>query len=63
MIALGGNSLSRNGQTGTIQQQFEYTRDALNGISHFIEQDYNICINHGVVQTNRETLWCDQAIL
>ena len=47
MIALGGNSLSRNGQTGTIQQQFEYTRDALNGISHFIEQDYNICINHG----------------
>ena len=47
MIALGGNSLSRNGQTGTIQQQFEYTRDALTGISHFIKQDYNICINHG----------------
>ena len=47
MIAMGGNSLSRNGQTGNIQQQFEYTRDALNGISHFIEQGYNICINHG----------------
>ena len=44
MIALGGNSLSRNGQTGTIQQQFEYTRDALNGISHFIEQIIGVFI-------------------
>ncbi len=47
MIALGGNSLSQNNQTGTIQQQFEHTREALKGISNFIRQDYNICINHG----------------
>ena len=47
MIALGGNSLSRKGQAGTINEQFEQTRQALEGISHFIDQDYKICINHG----------------
>ena len=47
MIALGGNSLSKKGQTGTIEQQFEQTRQALEGIRHFIDQDYKICINHG----------------
>ena len=47
MIAIGGNSLSPKGETGTIQQQFAHTRETLEGIAHFIVQGYNLCINHG----------------
>ena len=47
MIAMGGNSLSPKGETGTIQQQFAHTRETLEGIAHFIVQGYNLCINHG----------------
>ena len=47
MIALGGNSLSPKDETGDIYQQFENTRKTLDGISHFIDCGYNLCINHG----------------
>ena len=47
IIAMGGNSISPKGETGTIQQQFSHTRDTVEGISHFIERGYNLCINHG----------------
>ena len=47
MIAMGGNSLSPKGETGTITQQFSHTREALDGIGNFIERGYNLCINHG----------------
>ena len=47
MIAIGGNSLSPKGETGTIQQQFAHTRETLEGIAHFIVHGYNLCINHG----------------
>ena len=47
MIAIGGNSLSPKDETGTIQQQFVHTREALGGIAHFIRHGYNLCINHG----------------
>ncbi len=47
MIAMGGNSISQKGEAGDISQQFTHTREALNGISHFIDRGYNICINHG----------------
>ena len=47
MIAMGGNSISQKGEAGEISQQFYHTRQALNGISHFIDHGYNICINHG----------------
>lgn len=47
MIAMGGNSLSPKGEAGTISQQFAHTRETLEGIGHFIERDYNLCINHG----------------
>jgi len=47
MIAIGGNSLSPKGETGTIQQQFAYTRETMEGLAHFIMQGYNLCINHG----------------
>ena len=47
MIALGGNSLSPKGFAGSIEQQFRYTRDTMEGLSIFIESSYNICITHG----------------
>jgi carbamate kinase len=47
MVALGGNALSPKDQTGTIKEQFEKTRQSLNGIMEFINVGYNICITHG----------------
>ena len=47
IIAMGGNSISPKGETGTIQEQFAHTRETVEGISHFIERGYNLCINHG----------------
>ena len=47
MIALGGNSISQKGEAGNISLQFTHTRQALDGISHFINRNYNLCINHG----------------
>tara|TARA_B110000014_G_scaffold260525_1_gene250447 strand:+ start:522 stop:1460 length:939 start_codon:yes stop_codon:yes gene_type:complete len=47
MIALGGNALSPKDQTGTIKEQFERTRQSLDGIMEFIKMGCNICITHG----------------
>ena len=47
MIAMGGNSISPKDGTGNIKEQFERTRQALEGIAHFINKGYNLCINHG----------------
>ena len=47
MIALGGNSLSPKGKTGSIESQFSYARKTMDGLSNFIDLNYNICITHG----------------
>ena len=47
MIALGGNSLSPKDKTGSIEDQFSYTRKTMDGLSNFIGLNYNICITHG----------------
>ena len=47
MIALGGNSLSPKGKTGSIEDQFSQTRKTMDGLSNFIDLNYNICITHG----------------
>jgi len=47
MIALGGNALAPKNEAGTITQQFARTRESLDGIMHFVNLDYNICITHG----------------
>ena len=47
MIAMGGNSISPKNGTGSINEQFERTRQALQGIALFIDRGYNLCINHG----------------
>ena len=40
MIAMGGNSISPKSGTGRIEEQFERTREAFDGISHFIKRGY-----------------------
>ena len=47
MIALGGNSISQKGEFGAVSSQLTHIRQALKGISHFINWNYNLCINHG----------------
>ena len=47
MIALGGNSLLPKGSSGTVGEQFSFTRRTINHLSEFILKDYNICITHG----------------
>ena len=47
MIALGGNSLSPKGSSGTVGEQFSFTRKTMEHLSEFILKNYNICITHG----------------
>ena len=47
MIALGGNSIFPKGKTGSIEDQFSQTRKTMDGLSNFIDLNYNICITHG----------------
>ena len=47
MIALGGNSLSPKGSSGSVAEQFAYTRKTMDYLSAFITLDYNLCITHG----------------
>ena len=47
MIALGGNSISPKGKTGSIEDQFSQTRKTMDGLSNFIDLNYNICVTHG----------------
>ena len=47
IIALGGNALSPKNEAGTIEQQFQHTRNSLTSVMHFVRKKYNICITHG----------------
>jgi len=47
MIALGGNAISPGSGSGTITEQFARTRESLDGIMHFVREDYKICLTHG----------------
>ena len=47
MIALGGNSLSPKGKSGSIEDQFFHAKKTMDGLSEFIDLNYNICITHG----------------
>jgi len=47
VVALGGNSLNKKGEQGTIQQQFANTRASVNTIWHLIEMGYQVVITHG----------------
>lgn len=47
IVALGGNALIREGQKGTIYEQFANTRKSLGGIIHLIEEGYDVVVTHG----------------
>lgn len=47
VIALGGNALIREGQRGTIAEQFENVQKSLDGIIYCLKQGYQVVITHG----------------
>jgi carbamate kinase len=47
VIALGGNALIKQGQEGTIYEQFENTRNITKSIVKIIEEDWDVVITHG----------------
>lgn len=47
VVALGGNTLIRDGQEGNIYEQFANTRGTLNAMMALIQRDYRLVITHG----------------
>lgn len=47
VIALGGNALLRDSQSGTIEEQEQNTFDTLENIIFLIEEGFNLVITHG----------------
>lgn len=47
VIALGGNALIREGQQGTIAEQFDNVRQSLDGIIYCLKQGFEVVITHG----------------
>jgi len=47
VIALGGNALIKEGEKGTIPQQYENVKSALKDIVKLIKDEYKIVITHG----------------
>lgn len=47
VIALGGNAIIREGQKGTITEQYENIEESCGYIADLVEEGYNIIITHG----------------
>lgn len=47
LLAVGGNSLIRAGQRGTIEEQFENAQKTANYIAELIQNGFNLVITHG----------------
>ena len=47
VIAIGGNSLIRSDETGTIQEQFKNTRATMKQLVDLVQAGYNIILTHG----------------
>ena len=47
VIALGGNALLRDNQTGTIEEQEQNTTETLENIIFLLKEGFNIVISHG----------------
>jgi carbamate kinase len=47
VVALGGNSITREFEEGNISQQFENTRRSLVGVLELIKRGYRLAITHG----------------
>jgi len=47
VVALGGNSITREFEEGNIAQQFANTRRSLLGVLHLVKKGYRLAITHG----------------
>ncbi|MFH1502050.1 MAG: carbamate kinase [Candidatus Eisenbacteria bacterium] len=47
VVAIGGNSLTRSGQRGTIAEQFENARSTSHSIADMIARGYDVVVTHG----------------
>ena len=47
VIALGGNAIIREGQKGTIEEQYHNIQESCNYIAGLVEEGYKIIITHG----------------
>ena len=47
VVALGGNTIIREGQVGNISQQFKNTQNTIAGLMTLIQADYRLLITHG----------------
>ena len=47
VVALGGNALLRENETGTIEQQEENTTDTLENLIFLLKEGYELVITHG----------------
>ena len=47
VIALGGNALIKNGQKGTIYEQFANTRRSSKSIVQMIKEGWDVVVTHG----------------
>ncbi len=47
VIALGGNAIIREGQKGTIEEQYNNIEESCGYIADLVEEGYNIIITHG----------------
>lgn len=47
IISIGGNTLIRSSEKGTIEEQFEHAKAAISHVIKIIEKDYKVVITHG----------------
>lgn len=47
VLAIGGNALIKEGQRGTIEEQFEVVKETCMHITEMIKDDWNIALTHG----------------
>ncbi len=47
VVALGGNAITKPGVEDTIGNQFQHTRDSLDGVVELIRDGYNLVVSHG----------------
>ena len=47
VVALGGNALIRQGETGEVEQQIKHIREALTHLDFLLQEGYSLVITHG----------------
>lgn len=47
VVAIGGNAINREGEIGTVKEEFRNVRKALNGITQILKNGYDVVLTHG----------------